>query len=122
MIKQSAWNAMSTRRPEARLRASAPIFAALGDETRLRLVTYLSAAGPSPTSTLTASVDVTRQAVMKHLHVMRDAGLVRSVRQGRGDLWQIESAQLAEAQRCLELVSARWDQAIGRLQALVEDE
>jgi DNA-binding transcriptional ArsR family regulator len=113
---------MSTKRPEARLRASAPIFAALGDETRLRLVAYLSAAGPSSTSTLTASVDVTRQAVAKHLHVMRDAGLVRSIREGRGDLWQIEAAQLAEAQRCLELVSARWDQAISRLQALVEDD
>lgn len=113
---------MSTKRPENRLRASAPVFAALGDETRLRLVTYLSAAGPSSTAMLTANVDVTRQAVAKHLRVMKDAGLVTSVYQGRDNVWQIESEQLAEAQRCLELVSARWDKAIERLKAMVEED
>lgn len=112
---------MSATRPELRLRASAPIFAALGDETRLRLVAYLSAAGPSSTAALTANVDVTRQAVAKHLRVMKDAGLVSSVYEGRDSVWQIEPSQLDEAQRCIELISARWDKAIDRLRAMVEE-
>ena len=112
---------MSTKRPELRLKASAPVFAALGDETRLRLVIFLSAAGPSSTAALTANVDVTRQAVAKHLRVMKEAGLVSSVYQGRDSVWQIESSQLAEAQECIELLTARWDQAIERLRAMVEE-
>ena len=111
---------MSVRRPEPKLKAAAPLFAALGDETRLRLVIFLSAAGPSSTATLTAHVDVTRQAVAKHLRVMKEAGLVSSVYQGRDSVWQIEPSQLAEAQRCIETISARWDQAIERLRAMVE--
>lgn len=111
---------MSTKRPELRLKSSAPIFAALGDETRLRLVIFLSSAGPSSTATLTANVDVTRQAVAKHLRVMKEAGLVSSVYQGRDSVWQIESSQLAEAQECIGLLTARWDQAIDRLRAMVE--
>jgi DNA-binding transcriptional ArsR family regulator len=113
---------MSTKRPELRLKASAPIFAALGDETRLRLVIFLSASGPSSTATLTASVEVTRQAVAKHLRVMKEAGLVSSVYQGRDSVWQIESSQLQEAQRCIELITSRWDQAIDRLRTMVEED
>lgn len=111
---------MSTKRPDLKLKAAAPIFAALGDETRLRLVIFLSAAGPSSTATLTANVEVTRQAVAKHLHVMKEAGLVSSVYQGRDSVWQIEPSQLQEAQSCIELITARWDQAIDRLRAMVE--
>jgi DNA-binding transcriptional ArsR family regulator len=111
---------MSTKRPDVRLKASAPIFAALGDETRLRLVIFLSTAGPSSTATLTSHVDVTRQAVAKHLRVMKEAGLVSSVYQGRDSVWQIESTQLEEAQQCIEMITSRWDQAIDRLRAMVE--
>ncbi len=46
---------------------------------------------------------------------MKEAGLVRSVYQGRDSVWQIESAQLEEAQRCIELLTSRWDAAIDRL-------
>lgn len=113
---------MSIRRPDLRLKASAPVFAALGDETRLRLVIFLSAAGPSSTATLTANVDVTRQAVAKHLRVMKEAGLVSSAYQGRDSVWQIEPTQLQEAQRCIELIASRWDQAIDRLRAMVEND
>jgi len=112
---------MSTRRPDLRLKASAPFFAALGDETRLRLVLFLSAAGPSSTATLTANVDVTRQAVAKHLRVMKEAGLVSSVYQGRDSVWQIEASQFEEARHCIELLTSRWDAAIERLRTLVEE-
>jgi DNA-binding transcriptional ArsR family regulator len=113
---------MSSKRPELRLKASAPVFAALGDETRLRLMIFLSTAGPSSTATLTAHVQVTRQAVAKHLRVMKEAGLVSSEYRGRDSVWQIEPSQLAEAQRCIELITSRWDQAIERLRSMVEED
>lgn len=113
---------MSMKRSETKVKASAPIFAALGDETRLRLVIFLSATGPSSTATLTDNVPVTRQAVAKHLRVLKDAGLVSSVYRGRDSVWQIESSQLEEAQRCIELIASRWDQAIDRLRAMVEED
>jgi DNA-binding transcriptional ArsR family regulator len=100
--------------------ASAPIFAALGDETRLRLLGRLSASGPLSITRLTEGTDVTRQAVTKHLHVLARAGLVRALRQGRESLWELEPQKLEAARRYLDLVSRRWDEALARLQAAVE--
>lgn len=102
------------------LRASAPIFAALGDETRLRIVDRLSGGTPRSIAALTEGAGVTRQAVTKHLRVLGSAGLVRSVRQGREHLWALEPEAIAAARRSLENVSAQWDVALGRLQAFVE--
>ena len=103
-----------------RLKGSAPIFAALGDETRLRLVARLGADGPLSIARLTAGTDVTRQAVTKHLYVLADAGLARGTRQGRERLWALEPAPLEDARRFLDLISQRWDEALGRLKASVE--
>jgi DNA-binding transcriptional ArsR family regulator len=117
---------MSPRGAEARsgavrARASAPVFAALGDETRLRLVARLGTEGPLSIARLTRGTDVTRQAVTKHLHVLADAGLARGTRQGRERLWQLDPAPLEEARRYLALVSEQWDAALLRLKAAVED-
>ncbi len=97
------------------LRRSAPIFAALGDETRLRLVARLCAGGPQSIAGLTAGSDITRQAVTKHLVVLADAGLVRSARQGRESRWRLKPEKLEVANRYLELISEQWGQ---RLEAL----
>src|SRR6185436_20694633 len=109
------------RTPAARLRASAPVFAALGDATRLRLVARLGSEGPLSIARLTRGTDVTRQAVTKHLHVLADAGLARGTRQGRERLWQLDPAPLEEARRYLDLVSEQWDAALLRLKAAVGD-
>ena len=69
---------------------------------------------------LTASVDISRQAVTKHLRVMEDAGLVTSTHQGRESIWQVEQKRLAEARQYLQLISAQWDDALGRLKTFVE--
>jgi DNA-binding transcriptional ArsR family regulator len=103
-----------------RLRASAPVFAALGDETRLRLVARLGTEGPLSIARLTRGADVTRQAVTKHLHVLAEAGLARGTRQGRERLWELEPQPLEEARRCLDLISEQWDAALARLKAAVE--
>jgi DNA-binding transcriptional ArsR family regulator len=105
-------------RPDPR---SAAVFAALGDEIRLRLVARLCDEGPMSIARLTEGCGVTRQAITKHLRVMGKAGLLRSKRQGRESVWQLERARLAEARRCLETISKQWDSALARLKALVEE-
>ncbi len=102
------------------LRETAPVFAALGDETRLRLVARLCDEGPQSITKLTEAADVTRQAVTKHLRVLEDAGVVRGSREGRESVWEIEPRRLEAARRSLDLISARWDSAIERLRAMVE--
>ncbi|MDB5978011.1 MAG: arsenical resistance operon repressor [Nevskia sp.] len=103
------------------LRNSAPVFAALGDETRLRLVAVLCAGGALSIAQLTSGTDITRQAVTKHLQVLADAGLVRGVKVGRERLWKFESARLEEARSSLERIARQWDQALERLRLAVED-
>ncbi|GLQ95073.1 ArsR/SmtB family transcription factor [Dyella acidisoli] len=103
------------------LRKAVPVFAALGDETRLRLIALLCAGGALSIAQLTADTDITRQAVTKHLHVLADAGLVRDVRQGRERLWEFEPSRLDEARRSLDAIAEQWDQALLRLKATLED-
>ena len=105
---------------QAALESSAPIFAALGDATRLRLVARLCAGGPLSIARLTAGSRVTRQAITKHLVVLADAGLVRGTRRGREMLWQVEAGRLEETRRHLDAISKQWDMALGRLKAHVE--
>jgi DNA-binding transcriptional ArsR family regulator len=100
---------------------AAPMFAALGDETRLKLVARLSSGGPLPITQLTIGTGVTRQAVTKHLTILAGAGLVRDKRRGRERIWELQSARLVEARRCLDEISKRWDDALDRLRAFVED-
>jgi DNA-binding transcriptional ArsR family regulator len=101
-------------------KSSAPTFAALGDATRLLLLDRLSAQGPLSITQLTHGSRVTRQAITKHLHVLSDAGLVRGTRAGRETLWQLTPDQLRDAQRFLDSISQRWDDALSRLQARLE--
>jgi DNA-binding transcriptional ArsR family regulator len=104
-----------------RLHRSAPVFAALGDETRLQLVARLCSDGPLSITRLSEGSDVSRQAITKHLHVLADAGLVRGSRQGRESVWELELARLTAAQRSLDAISAQWDAALERLRAFVEE-
>lgn len=106
----------------ARLAQAAPVFAALGDASRLRIVARLCDGGPLSIVRLTEGGDVTRQAVSKHLRALEDAGLVRSSRAGRERIWELETRRLAEAGHWLSVISMQWDQALGRLKALVERE
>lgn len=97
------------------------LFAALGDETRLRLVARLCERGPSSIAALTERARVTRQAVAKHLRVLEGAGLVRSERDGRESVWELQPGRLEQARACVEAISREWEAALGRLKAFVED-
>ena len=109
----------SARRRE--VSRAAPVFAALGDETRLALMARLSSEGPLSISRLTAGTAVTRQAVTKHLNVLATAGLVSDLRRGRERIWELEPEQMQAARTYLEHVSKRWDEALDRLKKFVEE-
>jgi DNA-binding transcriptional ArsR family regulator len=105
----------------AKVQGCAPVFAALGDERRLRLVSRLCRDGPMSIAKLTTGTDVTRQAITKHLRVMEDAGLVRGTWHGRERIWQLQQQRLEDVRRYLELISGEWDAALDRLRKLVEE-
>lgn len=100
---------------------AAPVFDALGDPNRLRIVNRLCDGGPCSTSQVSQAVPVTRQAAAKHLQLMESAGLVSSSRRGRERIWTLQTQQLAEAGNYLAGLSRRWDAAIDRLRDYVED-
>ena len=104
-----------------RLVEAAPVFAALGDPTRLRIVARLCTDGPQSIVQLTDGAQVSRQAISKHLASLADAGLVLGTRDGRERIYEIQPRRLADVGRHLEQISAQWDQAIERLRAFVED-
>ncbi len=101
--------------------AKAQVFDALGDPNRLRIVTRLCDGGPCSTSQVAQVTPVSRQAATKHLQLLEAVGLVSSQRRGRERIWRIEPAPLTDASGYLIALSMRWDKAIDRLRAFVEE-
>jgi DNA-binding transcriptional ArsR family regulator len=108
------------KRIELKLAEAAFLFAALGDETRLALLRKLSDGGPSSISELAGNFRISRQAVTKHLQFLATAGVVNGERRGREHVWALNPRSLAEAQRCLDLISRGWDDALSRLKKHIE--
>ena len=113
---------MSDKRPSrlAALKTRATVFAALGDETRLTVLSKLLGGEPQSISRLTEGTRLTRQAVSKHLRVLEDAGVVRSARAGRETLFELEAKSIDDARAYLDSVARQWDDALARLKAFVE--
>jgi DNA-binding transcriptional ArsR family regulator len=99
-----------------------PVFAALGDATRLAIVAELCRSGPQRTVQLGKVARVSRQAITKHLRTLEGAGLVLSGRAGRDRLWRMETNRLADTRTYLDRISAQWDATLERLRRFVEDE
>jgi DNA-binding transcriptional ArsR family regulator len=106
-------------RLSAKRRDAAPVFAALGDETRLSLVGKLSTGQRFSISQLTKSSKLTRQAITKHLRVLERVKVVRCVRSGRESLFEFNPEPIEEVKEYLDLVSEQWDQALARLKSFV---
>ena len=104
----------------ARVKDAAPLFAALGDVTRLALLVSLCSGGPLTVTHLSRQFAVSRQAITKHLEVLSEAKLVSSVRKGRERIWTFEPGRIEDARQYLERLSREWDVALGRLKAFVE--
>lgn len=100
--------------------SAASAFAALGDPTRLGIVSRLSASGPLTTMHLTAATVMSRQAVTKHLLMLEQAGLVQSRRDGRDRIWELQAVRCREVGGYLASISSEWDAAVERLRRFVE--
>jgi DNA-binding transcriptional ArsR family regulator len=101
-------------------RVHAPVFAALGDETRLSLVARLCEASPQSIARLTEGSSLTRQAISKHLRVLEGAGIVASVRVGRESQYEFRPKPIDDVRNHLDHISRQWDDALGRLKSFVE--
>lgn len=111
---------MSVLETQPALDHRAAIFAALGDGTRLGLVARLSDGQPQSISRLAEGTELTRQAITKHLKVLEGAGIVRGIKSGRENLFEFQPQPLRELERYLDAVARQWEDALGRLKALVE--
>jgi len=98
----------------------AGVFAALGDATRLALVTRLLAAGALSATAPAEGQAISRQAIVKHLQVLEAARLVVHERQGREVLYSLDAQQVDAARAFLDAISTGWDRALARLRTLVE--
>jgi DNA-binding transcriptional ArsR family regulator len=98
-----------------------PVFNALGDANRLRIITRLCDGGPCSTAQVTSVVPVSRQAATKHLLLLEAVGLVSSERHGRQRIWRVEPKPLTDASDYLTALSVCWDRAIDLLRAFVEE-
>jgi len=98
----------------------ADVFAALGDQTRLALLTRLARGQPRSIAQLTRGSQLTRQAIRKHLRVLETAGMVRGVKLGREHRFAFRPQPVVGMREYLDFVSEQWEQALGRLKSLVE--
>ena len=113
---------MSRRTPSPRRRSPTPVFAALGDSTRLTLVARLSRGEIFSIAQLTEGTALTRQAITKHLRVLQQAGIVRCRRHGRESLFALEPEPLQNARTYLDSLSEQWDRSLARLKEFVESD
>jgi DNA-binding transcriptional ArsR family regulator len=120
---------MSLQQSEPVGGSEAEAFAALGDWTRLLLVVRLAKAGQEgelcSIEELSGyvrqqGVRLTRQAVTKHLRTLERGRLVRGEKHGRERLYELDQVGIASMRDYLEMVSAHWERALGRLKDFVE--
>jgi DNA-binding transcriptional ArsR family regulator len=101
--------------PGAEDRAGA-VFGALSDPTRRALLAAV-AEHPAATATQLASeLPISRQAVLKHLNALTDAGLLGRTRTGREVRYQFTPAPLSDAVGWMADVGAEWDERLALLQ------
>jgi DNA-binding transcriptional ArsR family regulator len=97
------------------------VLAALADPTRRQLLDVLVDAGRASATTLAGRLPVSRQAVVKHLHVLETAGLVEGVRAGREVLYSARPDPLDASARWLADLSAAWDRRLNALKRAAEE-
>ena len=101
---------------------AAPVFAALGDTTRLELLHRLGDGQARSITQLSDGLGLTRQGVTKHLRVLQVAGIVASRKVGRENRFIYRPESIDEARSYLDRVSRQWDDALVRLKSFVEGE
>lgn len=97
----------------------APVFAALGDETRWQILVRLGE-GPASASTLGREFPVSRQAIVRHIEVLRGAGLIESTQVGREVVHRALGGRLSDLARQLEKIGKAWDVRLAKLKEIAE--
>ena len=98
----------------------APVFAALGDDTRWAVLVRLGEA-PASASALARELPVSRQAIVKHLEVLRTAGLVETEQVGREVAYRALGGRLSDVARQLDRIGAAWETRLTSIKRLAED-
>ncbi|CAM3918442.1 helix-turn-helix transcriptional regulator [Kibdelosporangium persicum] len=96
------------------------VLAALADPTRRRLLDALATRGEATATTLATDVPVTRQAIVKHLAVLQQAGLVDGGRQGREVRYSVKSDRLAATADWMAGLAAEWDRRLATIKRIAE--
>jgi len=92
------------------------VFAALADPTRRRVLQALAERPSVTASTLAGELPVTRQAIVKHLIALREAGLAERERAGREARYRLRPAPLTDAVAWMATTGAQWDDRLARLE------
>jgi DNA-binding transcriptional ArsR family regulator len=96
------------------------VLAAMADPTRRLLLDRLAAADHATATTLAATLPISRQAVVKHLVVLEDAGLVAAGRVGREVRYAVRPAALEATARWMAGLAADWDRRLATIKRLAE--
>jgi len=98
------------------------IFAALADPTRRDLLANLAENSPKTATQLTEDYPITRQGILKHLHILEGAGLVAVHQKGREKRYTLTLEPLSDIDEWIKKISAKWDERLQRLKILLENE
>ena len=101
---------------------NAPIFAALADPMRRKLLINLAENSPKTVTQLAREFPITRQGILKHLYILHDAGLVTVHQQGRDKRYTLTPEPLQELEQWIKELNAKWDERLLRLKAFIENE
>lgn len=96
------------------------VFTALADPTRRQLLEALGRRPASSATTLAGELPVSRQAVVKHLGVLRDSQLVTSHRAGKEVLFSVRPERLVATASWMTELAATWQQRLLRLKQAAE--
>jgi DNA-binding transcriptional ArsR family regulator len=97
-------------------------FAALADPTRRALLVQLGEREEVSVSELARPFSMSLPAVMKHLDVLSDAGLIAREKTGRTVVCRLRAAPMAEASEWLHRYEKFWSERLDRLAAFLEEE
>jgi DNA-binding transcriptional ArsR family regulator len=100
----------------------APVFTALADPMRRKLLMNLAEGSPKTATQLAREYPISRQGILKHLHVLEKAGLVAVHQEGREKRYSLTPEPLTELEQWIQEVSAKWDQRLLRLKTMLENE
>ena len=97
------------------------VFHALGDPTRRAIVEKLTE-GPFSVSRLATPLDITLTAVIQHLQVLEEAGLVRTEKIGRVRTCRLDTAGFSALQEWIRNRRSTWERRLDQMGDLLEEE